>query len=94
MNNPRMNRILGYIGIMIGCVIWYRGFHYPTAEDPVNGHNPFLIIISIIILITTVMWFVMKVRCPYCHKMLYIKFHNLDVCPHCGKKINRKGEES
>ena len=30
MNNPNINRILGYIGIMIGCVIWCWGFHYPT----------------------------------------------------------------
>ena len=70
MNNPNINRILGYIGIMIGCVIWCCGFHYPTEDDPVNGHNPVLIVIALIIIIAAFIWLIMKVRCPYCHKLL------------------------
>ena len=87
MNNPNINRLLGYIGIMIGCVIWCWGFHYPTEEDPVTGHNPVLIVISLIIIIAAFIWLIMKVRCPYCHKLLDTRFRIVDRCPHCGKRI-------
>ena len=48
MKNPKINRIVGYVVLFIGFFLFYKGFHYPTQDDPVNGHNPILIGISIV----------------------------------------------
>lgn len=87
MKNPRINRIIGYIVMMIGFVLFYRGFHYPTAQDPVNGKNWVLIIVSLLIVIGALIWMIKKVRCPYCNQLLDIKSYNIDICPHCGRRI-------
>lgn len=88
MKNPKINRIIGYVILFIGFFMFYRGFHYPTQEDPVNGHNPILIGISIIFIIVSFSWMLIKVRCPHCNQLLALKLKNIDVCPNCGKNPN------
>lgn len=90
MKNPKINRIIGYAIFFAGLFLFYRGFHYPTQEDPVNGHNPILIGISIIIVITSAVWMFLKVRCPHCNQLLHLKLYNIDVCPYCKKNTNSK----
>lgn len=88
MKNPTINRMIGYIVLFIGFFMFYRGFHYPTQEDPVNGHNPILIGISIILIIVSFSWMLIKVRCPHCNQLLALKLKNIDFCPNCGKNTN------
>ena len=49
MKNPKTNRLIGYIVLFIGFIIWYKGFHSPTeliitaTEIPIsNGSCPFI----------------------------------------------------
>ena len=86
-DNPNINRTIGYVILFIGFILFYKGFHYPTQEDPLNGHNIFLIGISVIMMIVSMVWMLLKVRCPHCHKLLNLKLYHIDVCPYCGKKI-------
>ncbi len=88
MKKPKINRIIGYVVLFIGFFVFYKGFHSPTAADPVNGQNPLLICISLILIIGAFVWLVLKVRCPHCSKLLNIKLGNIDVCPHCGKNTD------
>lgn len=90
MKNPTINRILGYVILFIGFFLFYKGFHYPTHEEPVNGHNPIIIGISIIIMIISFAWMLLKVRCPHCNQLLALKLKNIDVCPNCGKNTDSK----
>lgn len=90
MKNPNINRIIGYVNLFIGFILFYKGFHYPTQEDPVNGHNSILIGISIIMIIASFVWMLLKVRCPHCNRLLKMKLYNIDVCPYCGENTNLK----
>lgn len=90
MKNPNINRVIGYVILFIGFILFYKGFHYPTPEDSVNGHNSFLIGISIITMIVSFAWMLLKVRCPHCNNLLSLKLKNIDVCPYCGNNTNSK----
>ena len=88
MKNPKINRIIGYVVLFIGFFVFYKGFHSATAADPVNGLNPLLICISLVLIIGAFVWVILKVRCPHCGKLLNIKLGNIDICPHCGKRTD------
>ena len=88
MKNPKVNRIIGYAVMFAGFFVWYKGFHSSTANDPVNGHDPFLIGISVIMVIGAFVWMVLKVRCPHCNSLLNLKLGNIDRCPRCGKRTD------
>ena len=90
MKNPKINRIVGYVVLFIGFFLFYKGFHYPTQDDPVNGHNPILIGISIVMVIASFLWMLKKVRCPHCNILLELKLRTIDICPNCGKNTNSK----
>lgn len=94
MKNPTRNRMIGYIMLMVGIIIWYKGFHYPTVEDSVNGHSSLLITISVLVIVAATIWLIRMVRCPHCHKLLSIRLRNIDICPYCGKHTDDKEEES
>lgn len=89
MNNPKINRLIGYIILFTGFVLFYKGFHSATPADPINGHDPILIVFSIVIIIGSIVWSILKVRCPHCNSMLPLKLYNIDVCPYCGKKTDK-----
>ena len=44
MKDPKVNRVIGYIILFSGFGFLMYGTHYPTAEDPYNGKNWFLIL--------------------------------------------------
>ncbi len=88
MKNPKINRLIGYIILFVGFVLFYRGFHYPTENDPVNGHNAVLITVASVMIIGAVFWMVLKVRCPHCNKLLHVRLYNIDICPYCGKRTD------
>ena len=85
MKNPKLNRFIGYVVLFIGFFVFYKGFHSSTVIDPVNGHDPFLIGISIVIIVASFIWMILKVRCPHCNALLDLKLRNIDKCPYCGK---------
>ena len=62
--DPRHNRIAGCIMTAGGLLLMMWGSRYPTAEDPYNGKNWFLIVLSAAVLIWSVIWMVKTVRCP------------------------------
>ena len=88
MKNPTTNKIIGYIVLFIGFILFYKGFHYPTPEDPVNGHSIPLIVFSIVLVIAAFVWMVVKVRCPHCGGILSPKIESIERCPHCGRNTN------
>ena len=88
MNNgksPKINRLIGYVTMFIGFITFYKGFHSFTESDSINGHDPLLIGVSIVIIVASFVWLIVKVRCPHCHKLLDIRLTNIDKCPYCGK---------
>lgn len=90
MKNPKINRLIGYVLMFAGFFVWYKGFHSSTAQDPINGLDPFLIVISLIMVIGAIVWMILKVRCPHCNKLLNLKLGNIDICPYCGKRTDTK----
>ena len=90
MKNPKINRMIGYIILFIGFALFYKGFHAGTAADGVNGVDPFLVIVSLIVVIGAAVWMFLTVRCPHCNCLLNPKLANIDICPQCGKRCDEK----
>lgn len=44
-------------------------------------------IIGIVIFVLSILLIFIKLRCPYCHKMIP-DVRNLHYCPHCGKELD------
>lgn len=86
MKDPRVNKIIGYIILAVGLYFVYKGSHYPTEEDPYNGKNYYLLALSAVFLISSLVWMIKKVRCPHCGCILNLKIANIDRCPQCHKK--------
>ncbi len=82
--DPRHNRIAGCIMTAGGLALMMRAPRYPTAGDPCNGRNWFLIVLSVAALIWSVIRMVKTARCPHCHQILNLKISNIDICPGCG----------
>ena len=90
VKNPTTNRTIGYIILFAGFSLLFWGTHYPTSEDPFNGKSPVLIVLAVILFIAVTVWMIMKVRYPYCGKLLELKLYNIDRCRYCGKKTNEE----
>lgn len=88
MNNPKINRLIGYIVLFIGFAIFYKGFHAGTAADGINGTDPVLIGVSILLILGAAIWMFLKVRCPHCNALLNPKLTNINRCPHCGRSTD------
>ena len=88
MKDPKVNRVIGYIILFSGFGFLMYGTHYPTADDPYNGKNWFLIIISVVLMVYSLVWMIKKVRCPHCNQILHFKLYNIDVCPYCGRSTD------
>ena len=79
---------MGYAILFVGFILFYRGLHCLAQEDPVNGHNSILIGISIIIMIASFAWMLLKVRCPHCNQLLDLRLYNIDVCLYCNQLLD------
>lgn len=86
MKNPRINRLLGYVVMFIGFIVFYKGNHAGTAPNGVDGYDYPTIVMGLLLVIAAFVWMFLKVRCPHCNGLLNLKLGNIDVCPHCGKE--------
>jgi len=84
MKNPKINRIIGYVIFFIACAMFIMG---TMSSDPLRT---VLYIIGGIIAAVSVVWMVMKVRCPHCGALLHLKLYNIDRCPQCGRSTDPK----
>lgn len=88
MKNPKVNRLIGYLILFIGFVIFYRGAQPVSVTDNPADANFFLIAVSFVFIVGSIVWMVKKVRCPHCNHLLHLKLYNIDVCPNCGKSTD------
>ena len=79
MNDPKINRIVGYVIFFIACIIFVLG---TVSGGPLKV---VLYIIGGVIAAASVVWMILKVRCPHCGALLHLKLYNIDRCPRCGK---------
>lgn len=64
-----------------GFIAVYKGSHMGTAS---GGVDKILLALGLITVAASVIWMVLKVRCPHCNKLLPLKLYNIDTCPYCG----------
>lgn len=88
MKNPKINRTIGYIILFSGFGFFYKGLHSGTLEDGINSMNLLLVIIAIVFIVFSIIWMILKVRCPHCNRLLNLKLWNIDYCPFCGKRTD------
>lgn len=88
MKNPRVNRIIGYIILFIGFVLFYKGFRLYNLDGVFNGKSIVIIIASAIFVIGSLIWMILKVRCPHCGKLLDLKLYDIRTCKFCGKSTD------
>lgn len=88
MNNPKINRLIGYIFLFIGFFLFYKGVKPVSLTDNIADADFVLLVLSFVFLIGSIVWMIKKVRCPHCNNLLHLKLYNIDVCPHCGKSTD------
>lgn len=83
MNKPNLCRYIMLASITIGLTIAaFSGIVYG-----VESIHP-LFVIGSIIAFSSIIFGIITIRCPHCHKQLHLKGITPDkFCPHCGKKI-------
>ncbi len=82
MRDPRVNRIIGYVIFFIACGFMIAG----TVSGGV--FMAVFYVLGGLFALVSVVWMVMKVRCPHCGALLYLKLYNIDRCPQCGKSTD------
>lgn len=82
MKNPKINRVIGYIVLFIGFGLFYKGLHASIDE---SGIDYFFVVTGLVFVIASIIWMILKVRCPHCGGILNPKLTNIDCCPYCGK---------
>lgn len=88
MNNPKINRLIGYVILFFGFFLFYKGVKPVSLTDNIADADFVLLELSFVFLIGSFVWMIKKVRCPHCNKLLHLKLYNIDVCPHCGKSTD------
>lgn len=88
MNNPKINRLIGYIVLFIGFFLFYKGFKLVGVSDNIADADFVLLALAAGFLVGSTVWMIKKVRCPHCNWLLHLKLYNIDVCPHCGKSTD------
>lgn len=83
MNNPKINRIVGYVFLFFVFFLFYKGFKPVGLTDNIADADFVLLALAVGFLVGSTVW--MIIRCPHCNKLLHLKLYNIDVCPHCGK---------
>ena len=79
MKDPKINRFIGYVIFFTACIFMIVG--------TVSGGVLLVVfyILAGIFAVTSLVWMIMKVRCPHCGALLHLKLYNIDRCPQCGK---------
>ena len=83
MKNPNICRYIMYVLIIIGLLIaGIAGVVF--GVEPVHP----LFMIGSLISLGALIFGIIFVRCPFCHRQLHLKGIQPDkYCPHCGEKI-------
>ena len=85
--NPRTARMIGYIILFVGIIIFGIGCIFVNFENTVSGIV--LCIIAVPVLIASFVWIIRKVRCPHCGALLHLKlYYPISKCPYCGKNTD------
>lgn len=83
MKNPNICRYIMYVLVIIGLLIAGTS----GVVFGVESIHPLFVIGSIISL-GALIFGIVSVRCPFCHRQLHLKGIQPDeYCPHCGEKI-------
>lgn len=93
MKNPRINRIIGYIILFIGFILFYKGFRQYGLDGSFNGKSITLIICASLFVVCSTIWMIGKVRCPHCGKLLDLKLYDISTCKFCGKDTTPSDEK-
>ena len=83
MKNPNICRYIMYVLVIIGLLI-------AGTSGIVFGVEPIhpLFVIGSLISLGALIFGIVSVRCPFCHRQLHLKGIQPDeYCPHCGEKI-------
>ncbi len=83
MKNPNICRYIMYVLITIGWLI-------AGISGAVFGVEPVhpLFVMGLLISLGALIFGIVFVRCPFCHRQLHLKGILPDeYCPHCGEKI-------
>ncbi len=82
MNDPKINRIIGYIVLFIG-------FGFVIAGTVCGDILKIIFyVIAALLIAGSFVWMIMKVRCPHCGALLHLKLYSIARCPHCGKNTD------
>lgn len=83
MKNPNICRYIMYVSITIGWLI-------AGIAGAIFGVEPVhpLFVMGLLISLGALIFGIVFVRCPFCHRQLHLKGIQPDAyCPHCGEKI-------
>lgn len=86
MKNPNICRRIMFCMIIGGIVLaGIAGIIW--GVEPVHP----LFIVGVVIAFGGIIYGMITVRCPFCHRMLHLKGLNSDeYCPYCGEKIHNE----
>ena len=83
MKNPNICRYIMYVLVIIGLLIAGTS----GVVFGVESIHP-LFVIGLLISLGALIFGIVSVRCPFCHRQLHLKGIQPDeYCPHCGEKI-------
>ena len=88
LNNPSHNRIIGYLIMILGAIVFGIGMEIAHMTGIVRLLGEIISVIGIGLFIASIVWMYKKVRCPHCGMLLHLKFYPIRKCPYCGKRTD------
>lgn len=88
MKDPRICRLIGY-------VMLFMGFGFVIGGTMCGGGVPGIIlyVIAGLFCISSLVWMIMKVRCPHCGALLHLKLYDISRCPYCHRSTKPDDNE-
>ena len=81
-NNPRINRVIGYVILFAGLIPAGTGMTFIKFD--INGTLGFVLtVLGFALMVLSVFWMIKKVRCPWCGALLPLKLYPIKRCPYC-----------
>ena len=83
MNNPNKCRYIMFNGIVVGLIL-------AGISVIIFGVQPIhpLLIVGVLIAFGSIVFGIITIRCPFCHKQLHLRGIIPDeYCPFCGEKL-------
>lgn len=79
MKNPNTNRTIMFGILFLGFAVFGAGNYCSSGLIGAAG---------LALVIAASAWGIIKVRCPYCGKLLSLKITHDVKCPYCGKFVD------